>query len=142
MQHQPTLDHRDADIAIRVIIAEMTKRNVLGVVAVADRHGELIALMRMSGAQLQSGTIATNKAFTAARACKPTRDIGRKIRSADQGFDIAYYGDPRFIGWGGGMPVIVGGQCVGAVAVSGLSEDEDIELASLGIAAIMQQNAV
>jgi uncharacterized protein GlcG (DUF336 family) len=31
---------------------------------------------------------------------------------------------------------------VGAVAVSGLSEDEDIELASLGIAAIMQQNAV
>ena len=142
MQHQPTLDHRDADIAIRVIIAEMTKRNVLGVVAVADRHGELIALMRMSGAQLQSGTIATNKAFTAARACKPTRDIGRKIRSADQGFDIAYYGDPRFIGWGGGMPVIVGGQCVGAVAVSGLSEDEDIELASMGIAAIMQQNAV
>jgi glc operon protein GlcG len=142
MQHQPTLDHRDADIAIRVIIAEMTKRNVLGVVAVADRHGELIALMRMSGAQLQSGTIATNKAFTAARACKPTRDIGRKIRSADQGFDIAYYGDPRFIGWGGGMPVIVGGQCVGAVAVSGLSEDEDIELASLGITAIMQQNAV
>jgi glc operon protein GlcG len=142
MQHQPTLDHRDADIAIRVIIAEMTKRNVLGVVAVADRHGELIALMRMSGAQLQSGTIATNKAFTAARACKPTRDIGRKIRSADQGFDIAYYGDARFIGWGGGMPVIVGGQCVGAVAVSGLSEDEDIELASLGIAAILQQNAV
>ena len=142
MQHQPTLDHRDADIAIRVIIAEMTKRNVLGVVAVADQHGELIALMRMGGAQLQSGTIATNKAFTAARACKPTRDIGRKIRSADQGFDIAYYGDPRFIGWGGGMPVIVGGQCVGAVAVSGLSEDEDIELASLGIAAIMQQNAV
>jgi glc operon protein GlcG len=142
MQHQPTLDHRDADIAIRVIIAEMTKRNVLGVVAVADRHGELIALMRMSGAQLQSGTIATNKAFTAARACKPTRDIGRKIRSADQGFDIAYYGDPRFIGWGGGMPVVVGGQCVGAVAVSGLSEDEDIELASLGITAIMQQNAV
>jgi glc operon protein GlcG len=142
MQHQPTLDHRDADIAIRSIIAEMTKRNVLGVVAVADMHGELIALMRMSGAQLQSGTIATNKAFTAARACKPTRDIGRKIRSADQGFDIAYYGDPRFIGWGGGMPVIVGGQCVGAVAVSGLTEDEDIELASLGIAAILQQNAV
>ena len=142
MQHHPTLDHRDADIAIRAIIAEMTKRNVLGVVAVADMHGELIALMRMSGAQLQSGTIATNKAFTAARACKPTRDIGRKIRSADQGFDIAYYGDPRFIGWGGGMPVIVGGQCVGAVAVSGLSEDEDIELANLGIAAILQQNAV
>ena len=142
MLQETTIDHRDADIAIRVIIAELTKRNALGVVAVADQHGELIALMRMTGAQLQSGTIATNKAFTAARACKPTRDIGRKIRSADQGFDIAYYGDPRFIGWGGGMPVIVGGQCVGAVAVSGLSEDEDIELASMGITAILQQSAI
>jgi glc operon protein GlcG len=142
MRQETTIDHRDADIAIRVIIAELTKRNALGVVAVADQHGELIALMRMTGAQLQSGTIATNKAFTAARACKPTRDIGRKIRSADQGFDIAYYGDPRFIGWGGGMPVIVGGQCVGAVAVSGLSEDEDIELASMGITAILQQSAI
>ena len=142
MRQETTIDHRDADIAIRVIIAELTKRNALGVVAVADQHGELIALMRMTGAQLQSGTIATNTAFTAARACKPTRDIGRKIRSADQGFDIAYYGDPRFIGWGGGMPVIVGGQCVGAVAVSGLSEDEDIELASMGITAILQQSAI
>ena len=142
MRQETTIDHRDADIAIRVIIAELTKRNALGVVAVADQHGELIALMRMTGAQLQSGTIATNKAYTAARACKPTRDIGRKIRSADQGFDIAYYGDARFIGWGGGMPIIVGGTCVGAVAVSGLSEDEDIELASMGITAILQQNAV
>ena len=142
MRQETTIDHCDADIAIRVIIAELTKRNALGVVAVADQHGELIALMRMTGAQLQSGTIATNKAYTAARACKPTRDIGRKIRSADQGFDIAYYGDPRFIGWGGGMPVIVGGQCVGAVAVSGLSEDEDIELASMGITAILQQSAI
>jgi len=142
MRQETTIDHCDADIAIRVIIAELTKRNALGVVAVADQHGELIALMRMTGAQLQSGTIATNKAYTAARACKPTRDIGRKIRSADQGFDIAYYGDPRFIGWGGGMPVIVGGQCVGAVAVSGLSEDEDIELANMGITAILQQSAI
>jgi hypothetical protein len=44
-------------------------------------------------------------------ARKPTRDIGKKIRSADQGFDISYYGDPRFIGLGGGMPVIVNGEC-------------------------------
>ena len=39
------------------------------------------------------------------------------------------------------MPVIVAGTCLGAVAVSGLSEDEDIELASMGIAAILQQSA-
>ena len=137
MQQQRTLDYADAQKALTVIVAELQRRNVIGVIAVADNHGELIAFVRMDGAPFQSITIAINKAFTAARAGKPTRDIGKKIRSADQGFDISYYGDPRFIGWGGGMPVLVAGECLGAVAVSGLSEDEDAEIASMGIAAIL-----
>lgn len=142
MQHEATLDHRDAQIAIEVIMAEFARRGVVGVIAVADRHGELIGFLRMSGATLQSTTIATNKAFSAARARKPTRDIGRKIRSADQGFDIAYYGDPRFVGWGGGMPVLVGNDCVGAVAVSGLSEDDDALIAQMGVTAILARSAL
>ena len=142
MQHEATLDHRDAQVAIDTIMAELTRRGVVGVVAVADRHGELLGFLRMSGATLQSTTIAINKAFTAARARKPTRDIGRKIRSADQGFEIAYYGYSRFVGWGGGMPVLVGGQCVGGVAVSGLSEDDDAEIAQLGVTAILARTAV
>ena len=48
MQHQPTLDHRDADIAIPTILADLTKRNAFGFVAVADKHGELTALVRMT----------------------------------------------------------------------------------------------
>ena len=137
MQQQRTLDYADAQKALTVIVAELQRRNAIGVIAVADNHGELIAFARMDGAPFQSITIAINKAFTAARAGKPTREIGKKIRSADQGFDIRYYGDSRFIGWGGGMPVIVNGECLGAVAVSGLTEDEDAEIASMGIAAIL-----
>lgn len=137
MHQYRSLAFSDAQTALSVIVAELQRRNVVGVVAVADNHGELIAFARMDGVPLQSITIAINKAYTAARARKPTRDIGKKIRSADQGFDISYYGDPRFIGWGGGMPVLVDGVCLGGVAVSGLSEDEDAELASLGIAAIL-----
>jgi glc operon protein GlcG len=40
------------------------------------------------------------------------------------------------VGWGGGIPVRVDGQVVGAVAVSGLLETEDMEMAALGVAAI------
>ncbi|MFZ9856993.1 MAG: GlcG/HbpS family heme-binding protein [Roseiflexaceae bacterium] len=138
MYQHTILDHHDAQKAINAILPILESRGAKGVIAVADAHGELIALIRMAGAPLQSVTIATNKAFSAARACKPTRDIGRKVRSADQGFDIAYYGDPRFIGWGGGMPVIHNGTCIGAVAVSGLTEDEDAELATVGIDAILK----
>jgi glc operon protein GlcG len=49
---------------------------------------------------------------------------------------MAYFGDRRYIGWGGGVPVIVDGAVIGAVAVSGLPEEEDMEVAAKGIAAI------
>jgi len=136
MRTEHTLDHLDAQKAIDAILAEFARLGKIGVVAVADNHGELIALVRMAGAPHQSSTIATNKAFSAVRARRPSKDIGTKVRSADQGFDITYFGDSRFVGWGGGVPVIVAGEVVGAVAVSGLTEDEDADLARLGIAAM------
>ena len=95
-------------------------------------------MLRLDGAPLPSTTIAANKAWTAARERKPTYDIGQAARHPEHGFDMAYYGDPRFVGWGGGVPVIVGVDVVGAVAVSGLSQEEDAELAGLGVAAILQ----
>jgi glc operon protein GlcG len=136
MNQVSNLGHAEAQKAIQAIQAELTARGKAAVMAVVDSHGELIALLRMDGAPLQSITIAMNKAYTAARAQKPTRDIGQKVRDAENGFDIAYYGDPRFVGWGGGVPVRLNGQVAGAVAVSGLPEAEDMQVAALGAAAI------
>jgi glc operon protein GlcG len=112
------------------------------VVAVADSHGELIAFARMDGAPISSIRIAANKAWTAARERKPTKEIGEKVRHPEKGHDIAYYGDPRFVGWGGGIPIWKNGEVVGAVAVSGLSSSEDIALATLGLELIADQNAL
>ena len=108
------------------------------VIAVADSHGELIAFARMDGAPISSIRIAANKAWTAARERKPTKDIGEKVRHPEKGHDIAYYGDPKFVGWGGGIPVWKDGEVVGAVAVSGLSSSEDIVLATLGVELVWQ----
>ncbi|MGC1975386.1 MAG: heme-binding protein, partial [Candidatus Sulfotelmatobacter sp.] len=101
-------------------------------VAVADSHGDLICFTRMDGAPVSSIRIAMNKAWTAARERKPTGEIGEKVKHPEKGHDIAYYGDPNYVGWGGGIPVWKNGQVVGAVAVSGLSSNEDIVLATLG----------
>lgn len=125
-----------AETAIQAIKAELERRREAAVIAVADAHGELVALLRLDGAPLPSTLIATNKAFTSARERKPTREIGQKARDPIKGFDISYFGDPRYVGWGGGVPVLKGNQVIGAVAVSGLSEAEDEELANLGIEAI------
>jgi glc operon protein GlcG len=74
-----------------------------------------------------------NKAWTAARERKPTKEIGEKVKHPEKGHDIAYYGDPKYVGWGGGIPIWKNGEVVGAVAVSGLSSAEDITLATLGV---------
>ena len=137
MQHVTTLGHIEAQRAIQAIQAELQKRGKAAVIAVADAHGELISLLRIDGAPLPSIVIATNKAWTAARERKPSRELGQSARDPITGFDMAYYGDSRYIGWGGGVPVIVAGAVAGSVAVSGLPEQEDMELAQLGVAAIV-----
>jgi len=130
MQTIREIGDEEAGVALEVIISELKRRQKVAVIAVVDRHGELIALWRMNGASLSCMTIAANKAFTAAREKKPSGDIGRSIR--DDGWDIAYLGDRRYIGWDGGVPVMLGGEVAGAVAVSGLTGEEDAELAWLG----------
>jgi glc operon protein GlcG len=137
MRQIATLGHAEAQRAIQAIQIELQKRGKAAVVAVADAHGELIGLLRIDGAPLPSIVIATNKAWTAARERKPSREVGQSARDPINGFDMAYYGDSRYIGWGGGVPVIIAGAVVGSVAVSGLPEQEDMELAQLGVAAIV-----
>ena len=136
MQTHTSLGHREAALATDAIRSELAQTGRAAVIAVADAHGELISLVRLDGAPPASILIAANKAFTAARERRPTREIGQAARDAETGFDIAYYGDPRYVGWGGGVPVVIGGVVVGSVAVSGLPEAEDMELAAIGVAAI------
>ena len=137
MNQYSTLGHAEAQKAIAAMQAEIGRRGKAAVIVIADPHGELIALLRMDGAPLPSINIAMNKAYTAARKGEPTRNVGQKVRDPEKGFDIAYYGDARFVGWGGGLPVRVNGQVVGAVAVSGLPETEDMDVAEIGVKAIV-----
>jgi len=133
MRTLQTLDYADAKRAIDLIVDKLSQMQKAAVVAVADVHGDLLYLARMDGAPVSSIQVAMNKAWTAARERKPTKDIGEKVKHPEKSHDIAYYGDPKYVGWGGGIPVIKNGQVVGAVAVSGLSSNEDIAIATLGV---------
>ena len=137
MHAATTLGHGDAQLALTVMEREVVRHGGSAVLAVADSHGELIALLRMDGAKFASTTIAANKAYTAAREQVASKTIGLLARDPSAGFDIAYFGDGRFVGWGGGVPVVVDGTCVGAVAVSGLPEAVDIEIAAFAADALV-----
>ncbi len=140
MRNVPVIDYSDAKKIVDLIVdkAEALQKSV--VVAVADSHGELIAFARMDGAPISSIKVAANKAWTAARERKTTKEIGEKVRHPEKGHDIAYYGDHRFVGWGGGIPIWKDGVVAGAVAVSGLSSREDIELATLALGVIGERD--
>ncbi len=130
------LGEREAALAIATIREELLRRGKAAVIAVSDAHGELVSLLRMDGAPLPSILVATRKCLTAAREGGPTFEIGRAFK--DNGWQLSNT-DPAFTGWGGGVPVRVQGQVVGAVAVSGLDQREDAELAELGAARIVAQ---
>jgi glc operon protein GlcG len=128
-----SLDYSEARGAVAVIVEKASQMQKAVVIAVADAHGDLTAFARMDGAPVSSIRVAINKAYTAARERKPTKDIGDKVRHPEKGHDIAYFGDPNYVGWGGGLPVWKNGEVIGAVAVSGLSSAEDVTLATLGV---------
>jgi glc operon protein GlcG len=141
MKATQTIEYSEAKQIIDLITEKAWQMKKSAVIAVADSHGELIAFARMDGAPISSIRVAMNKAWTAARERKPTKEIGDKVRHPEKGHDIAYYGDPRFVGWGGGIPIWKDGEVVGAIGVSGLSSTEDVALATLGLECIFGQKA-
>ena len=69
---QPVLAHHDALAALEIVRRAVEAKGRAAAVAIADAHGELVAFVRCDGALIASGTLAINKAFTAARLAKPS----------------------------------------------------------------------
>jgi glc operon protein GlcG len=133
MQTIQSIGYSEAKRALDLILEKASQLQKAASVAVADSHGDVICFARMDGAPVSSIQIAMNKAWTAAREGKPTKEIGDKVKHPEKGHDISYYGDPKYLGWGGGVPIVINGEIVGAIGVSGLSSAEDAALATLGV---------
>lgn len=135
MLQQTILSHHDAVKALDAIRKVLDERELGGAVAIVDAHGEMVAFLRSDGCPYSSITIAMNKAYTAARERKESAAVGEASREHE--FPITNFGDLRFTGWGGGIPIVYQGQVIGAIGVSGLPEATDIELARLGVSVIV-----
>ena len=102
-------------------------------IAIVDDGGHLLWLQRLDGAAPISAHIAPSKARTAAlgrRESKVYEDVINQGRTS-------FLSAPALEGMlEGGVPVMVGGQCVGAVGVSGVKSNEDAQVARAGIAAL------
>ena len=131
------LSHAEAQALIDVIRRRLEAEKKSAAIAVADSHGELVAFLRMDGCHLPPGQIAQNKAFTAARERNPSGAIGESSRTRP--FPMTNYGDLRYVGWAGGLPVVVDGQVVGAIGISGLDEAAEVELGTFAISQVVKK---
>lgn len=134
MKQKQILDHNDAMIIINAIRAKADAEGKGLAASVVDEHGELLAFLRTDGCPLPSILISQNKAYTAAREGAESAEIG--ARSIEEQFPMTNFGELKYVGWGGGVPIIADGEVVGAVGVSGMPSEVDIEFAKHGIAAL------
>ena len=127
-----TLTLDGAKKAIAAAVAEARKNNATGVVAVVDDGGNLMALERLDGTFAAGANVSIWKARTAVLLKKPTKffeDVIAKGRTAMIAVD--------FTPLQGGIPILVDGQLVGGIGVSGASSaQQDEELAIAGAAAL------
>ncbi len=121
--------------AVAAVTGEARAKGVGAVVAVVDDGGNLMALERVDGTFAAGAIVSTGKARTAALFKKPTaffEDVVNKGRVA-----MTALGETGFTPLQGGVPIVVDGQIVGAVGVSGASSaKQDEEFATLGAAAV------
>ena len=119
--------------------AAVKAAGVLGVrvnVAVVDASGVLTAFLRMPGAPLHSVEIAIDKAYTAASFGLATSQWTAALQQHSSAVREGIVRRPRFVAFGGGLPVIENGQCIGGIGVSGATEEQDEAIAGAGLKAL------
>lgn len=113
--------------------AEANANKWLVSIAIVDDGGHLLWLQRLDNAVPISAQIAFSKARTAALGRRETKVYEDMINGGRYSFITV----PLIEGMiEGGVPIMVGGQCVGAVGVSGVKSSEDVQVAKAGIAAL------
>lgn len=124
-----------AQAAISACVAKANDRGGAFVIVIVDESGVVKASLRMDGAPLLSVQVATDKAYTAAGFGMAT-DAWFEFVDGDAPLKLgATAGIDRLVIFGGGFPLKVGDQVVGAVGVSGGHWSDDMEVAKAGVEA-------
>ena len=132
MKSKPVLTLDDVKKIAAAAEAEAVKNNWAVTIAIVDDGGHLLWLQRLDGAAPVSAWIGPQKAITAAIGRRETAVYEKMVNEGRMSFLSVTPVTPLE----GGVPIIVDGQHVGAVGVSGVKSSEDVQIAKAGIAAL------
>lgn len=133
MRHKPVLSLADAERMLEAARREAEANGCAVTIAAVDDGGHLLALRRLDGAAPMGSQVAHHKARSAALGRKDTRVFEDMINGGRH----AYLSVPALEAtMTGGLPVRVSGEVAGAIGVSGVTPDQDEQIARAGLAAL------
>ncbi len=135
MKTKKCLTLADVKIIAASCEAEALRQKWAVSIAIVDDGGHLLWLQRLDGANLTSINIATGKAYTSAMGRRTTKIYEDIIGNGRTAF-LSAPGELTFLE--GGEPIVVDGETVGAVGVSGVKSPEDAQIARAGIDALLK----
>ena len=116
--------------------AEARKNNWSVVIAIVDSGGHLVMMQRLDNTQIGSIDIAQQKAATAVHFKRPTKAFQDLI--AQGGANLRLLRVTNASPLEGGVPVLVGGAIVGGIGVSGVTSQQDAQIAQAGADALLK----
>ncbi len=133
MKSKPVLSCADVTQILDAAEQFANQRQWAVTISVVDDGGHLLGLRRLDGAAPMTAHMSPAKAHTSSLAQRESKIFENMINQGRYAFLSA----PVLQGMcEGGVPIVVDGQTVGAVGVSGVKSSEDVEIAQAGIAAL------
>jgi uncharacterized protein GlcG (DUF336 family) len=137
MKQSIKLELKEAQLMVRAAIAKAQDIKVLETVCICDEGGYPLALERMDGARVTGPQIAWNKAFTAAGHKRSTHLFNTAPNGpalpGNEAFGIQWSFEGKFAVFVGGYPIVVNGEVIGGVGLSGGNGEQDT---ACGVAAL------
>ncbi|AJJ24100.1 cob(I)yrinic acid a,c-diamide adenosyltransferase [Yersinia enterocolitica] len=140
---QPTsagLGFSDVHQLVKLAVEAAMTLQITVVVALADRHGNMIMTYRMPDTLLVSSELAPKKAWTAVALKTATHQLSAAIQPGADLFQLEASTGGKVVSFGGGYPLWRDGQLVGGLGISGGSVEQDMYIAETAISALHLRN--
>jgi uncharacterized protein GlcG (DUF336 family) len=136
------LELEEAKLMIEAAKKKSKEINVLETIAVVDEGGNLIALERMNGARITGPEIAISKAYTASGHKRSTHLFNKEPNGpalpGNEAFGIQQMLPGKFAVFVGGFPIVVNGEVVGGIGVSGGNGEQDTAVGTEALKALQK----
>jgi glc operon protein GlcG len=130
----PPLNLEQAKKVAAAAEAEARKNSWNVVIAVLDSGGHLVLLQRLDNTQFASIQVAQDKAYSAVAFRRPTKVFQDGVAAGGEGLRILQLAGATAVE--GGLPLVFEGKLVGAIGVSGVTSQQDAQIAKAGADAL------